>query len=107
MKTLVIHAPSSKAQGEGKRSFEETVKRQIGDGYVIARTELPLITPGCNVVVLDNETEKRAEGKLVKLEQEGFTNTGMLRYNVHMKDLRKVSYKPIGVRLNHRGIAII
>jgi hypothetical protein len=107
MKTLVIHAPSSKVNREGKRSFEETVKAEIGDGYAIARTEYPLISIGCDVIVLDNETKKRAEGKLVKLEHEGFTKTGMLRYNVHMENVRCVAYRPIPVRLNHRGIAII
>lgn len=106
MKTLVIHAPKSKAK-DGKRSFDETVKKQIGDGYAIARNECGLIQPGCDVIVLDNEAKRRAEGKLIKLEHDGWTETGMLRYNVHMENLTEVPYRPINVRLKHRGVAII
>ncbi len=77
----------------------------MGDGYAIASTELPLITPGCGVWVLDKEKEKRAEGTLVKLEPEGSTKSGIQRFNVYMKDLRMVPYQ--NVKLNKRGIAII
>lgn len=107
MKTLVIHAPSSKSVGESKRSFEETVRTKIGDGYALSRNEYALITLGCDVIVLDNETKRRAQGKLTKLVQDGSTKTGMLRYNVHMDHLQIVPYTPIPTRLNHRGIALL
>jgi hypothetical protein len=80
---------------------------QIGDGYAISRSEYGQITPGCRVIVLDNETRRRAEGTLVKLEPDGWTNSGMQRYDVYMRDVSEIRYEPVGIRLNHRGIAIM
>jgi hypothetical protein len=105
MATLVINAPTRRAQAEGARSFEKTVESCIGDGYAITRNELALITPGCTVVVLDKDAERRAEGMLVRLEPNGCTENGIHRFNVHMKELRKVQYLP--ERLSRRGVAVI
>jgi len=58
------------------------------------------------VVVLDKDAKKRAEGKVVSLKATGEKiPQGMLRYDVHMADLRQVQYKP--ERLQHTGIAVL
>jgi hypothetical protein len=101
---LVIHAPKSKVQSENKRSFERTLETGIGDGYAVTRNELALLTPGLNVVLLDKDTRRRAEGELVKLEPNGWTRSGIQRYDVYTSNLKVVPYRP--ERLNRRGIAI-
>jgi hypothetical protein len=121
MKTLVIFVPSSKAQEEGKRSFAETLKKRtaegysIGDGYAIASTEIRYVINGCDVIVVDEETQRRAEGKLVKLVRDVQTKTGMWRYNVYMErleELEEKDYKPIPYTKaqkaqRYRGILIV
>lgn len=57
------------------------------------------------VIVLDNEAKNRAVGRLVRIEQNGWTETGMPRYDIHMDDVRPVRYEY--TQLNRRGIAII
>ena len=105
MATLVIHAPSEKVQSEQKRSFESTVRLGVGDGYAIARDLRARITLGCRVVVLDKGGERRAEGTLVRLVATSKTGNGIQRYDVHMKDLKEVPYKP--ENLNRNGVAVI
>ena len=105
MTTLVIHAPSGKTQQEGKKSFDDTLKDGIGDRYAIDRNSYRQLDSGCDVVLLDKDTKRRAEGTLVRLEEAGSTETGMLRYNVHIENLRMVTYKP--ERLTRCGIAVM
>jgi hypothetical protein len=105
MSTLVIHAPRTKAEVEEKRSFETTLTSCIGDGYAITRKEIALITPGCRVVVLDKDAKRRAEGTLVKLEPNGWTESGIERYDVHIAHLRIVPYAPEA--LTRRGVAVL
>lgn len=105
MTTLVIHAPTAKARKEGKRSFEETVKAQIGDGYAIAKKLVSQLSSGNKVVVLDKWKDARAEGKLVQLVKKEKAGNGIQRYDVHIRDLKIVPYKPES--LNRNGIAII
>lgn len=102
---LVIHAPTSKAQSERKRSFSETVDTKVGDGYALSRNEYPLAMKCSEVIVLDNERENRAKGRLVRIEQEGWTRSGMPRYNIHMDNLRIERYEY--VKVNRRGIAFV
>jgi hypothetical protein len=104
MTTLVIHTPSSKVVQEAKRSFEKTLESKVGDEYAIYRPLLPRLNPGCRVVVLDKDQEKRAEGTLVKLEPRSKTDNGIQRYDVHIVDLKRVEYQPEA--LNRCGIAV-
>jgi hypothetical protein len=105
MTTLVINAPKAKAEQEGKRSFVDTLASGVGDGYAIWRSLFAQLSPGCRVVLLCKDAEKRAEGRLVKLEPNGKTDSGVQRYDVYMASLREVEYK--SERLNRNGVAII
>ena len=94
MLTLVINAPKAKAQEENKRSFKITFDRRIGDEYAIWSHWVSFIVPGCNVVLLSKDEELRAEGELVELVPKSKTGSGIQRYDVHMKNLKMVPYKP-------------
>lgn len=61
MPKLVIHAPLSKAQQQGKRSFAQTIATGVGDGYAINRRLRQQLNPGDGVVVLDKDTRQRAD----------------------------------------------
>jgi hypothetical protein len=103
MSTLVIHAPKTKTYENGSRSFEETLRLSVGEEYAIPHDVASQI-PGWAVVVLSKDAKLRAEGKLVRLTPCGKTQTGMQRYIVGMKNLKRVPYKP--ERLGRTGIAI-
>jgi len=105
MPTLVIHAPRTMAQSQNKRSFQQTVQTGVGDGYAITQKERALITSGWDVVVLDKDSRNRAEGKLVRLDPNGWTKSGIQRYDVHIARLTSVPYQPEA--LNRRGVAIL
>jgi hypothetical protein len=57
------------------------------------------------VVLLCKDTEKRAEGKLVKLVPTGKTDNGIERYDVYFENIKMVPYK--AERLNRNGVAVI
>jgi hypothetical protein len=82
MTTLIIHAPQKTAEQEGKRSFDCTIALGIGEAYAIPKAEVDRLVRGDNVVVLSKDEERRAEGTLVELRQNGETETGMKRYDV-------------------------
>jgi len=105
MTTLVIHAPTSKVVSELKRSFENTLKTCIGDGYALTKSERAQISTGCKVIVIDKDTGKMAEARLVKLEHDSWTKNGIERFNVFMSDIQRVGYRSIA--LNRRGVALI
>jgi hypothetical protein len=97
MKTLILYVPRSKTVAVGAASFQRMFANAIGEGYAIASTEVPHVVPGRNVVLLDIETKQRAEGKLRLLtphRPDPKTNGGMLRYDVHIDQLKKVQYAP-------------
>ncbi|NQT74322.1 MAG: hypothetical protein HQ553_16390 [Chloroflexi bacterium] len=104
MPCLVIHAPSNKP---GKTSFKKTVADQKGNRYAINSKIAPKAQPGCTVIVLDKPWKQRAEGILVELEflTGDKAGAGIQRYNVHMKGLKQVPYKP--ERLNRNGVNFI
>ena len=104
MTTLVIHAPKWRAQQDA-RSFENTFASGVGDGYAIASRLYAQVHVGCKVVLLCKETRKRAEGQLVGLDPDEKTGNGIQRYNVRMKNLQMVPYKPES--LNRNGVAVI
>lgn len=106
MTTLVIHAPDRRAKS-GSKSFEAVLADGIGDKYAIFQKDVGRLVSGSKVVLLRKDKEKsRAEGILLQLVDTGKkTPQGILKYNVHFKDQKVVSYKP--ERLNRFGISII
>jgi hypothetical protein len=105
MLTLVINAPKTKVQEENKQSFEKTFRSGIGDEYAIWSHWVPLLVTGSRVVLLSKDEELRAEGELLELIPKSKTGSGIQRYDVHIKNLKMVPYKP--ERLNRNGVAII
>jgi hypothetical protein len=105
MSALVIHAPKRKVEAEGKRSFEETLRTGVGDGYAIARSLVKQVNPGSKVILLDKWRDLRAEGVLLQLVPTEKTGNGIQRYDVHVKDWRSVPYKTESV--NRNGVAVI
>jgi hypothetical protein len=105
MPSLVIHAPHGRVQEENKRSFNETFETGIGDEYAIPSRLAALLSPGCKVILLSKDEQKRAEGELVKLEPRSKANNGMQRYDVHVRSLKMVPYK--GEVLLRSGIAVV
>ncbi len=55
--------------------------------------------------MLSKDELKRAEGELDKLVPTVKTRNGIQRYDVYIKNLRMVSYKPES--LNRNGVAVI
>jgi hypothetical protein len=100
----VINAPKS-AVKQGSRSFQNTFTSRIGEEYAISAGLYSLLSPGCTVALLSKDEKLRAEGKLLKLVPKSWTNNGLRRYDVHIKNLKMVAYKP--ERLNRNGIAVI
>ncbi len=105
MSTLVIHAPRAKVEEEQKRSFKTTLQSGVGDEYAIASSLVRRLSPGCKVVVLSKDEGLRAEGELVMLVPKSKTANGIQRYDVHVKNLKIVPYKP--ERLNRNGVAVL
>ncbi|MCX6048570.1 MAG: hypothetical protein NT075_25995 [Chloroflexi bacterium] len=111
MKSLVINAPKSQVDQGIKKSFQRTMSSGVGEGYAISKNlydELCIdgkISSDCGVVLLSKDQKLRAEGILVKLVCAGKTKTGMQRYDVHIDELKPVTYKTES--LNRMGIAII
>jgi hypothetical protein len=105
MSTLVINAPKAKVIQESKQSFEATFASGVGDGYAIAKSLFGQVSTGSGVVLLDKDQEKRAEGTLVQLVPTEKTGNGIQRYNVHIRNLKMVPYKPES--LNRNGVAVI
>lgn len=105
MPTLVIHAPLSQVKRAGKKSFERTLKTGIGQGYAIARSLREHCKSNCRVVLLSKDEKKRAEGRLLRLVLTKKVGSGIQRYNVHTKAMKRVTYKP--ERLNRNGVAVL
>jgi transcriptional regulator with XRE-family HTH domain len=108
--TLVLSAPRATA-ARGKKSFERTFNSGVGEDYAIAKDDAARLQAELQagntvvVVVLSKDETQRAEGTLVKLVPNGRTRTGMQRYDVYIKDLNKVEYKP--ERLGRTGVSVI
>jgi len=107
MPTLVIHAPKR----SGKRSFEQILKDSMGPGYIIFQGDEVAFYPNpkpCSRVVLlrNNNTKTRAEGRLVKLTPDPKkTKTGKQRYDVYFADAKTVDYEY--EKVNRCGVAVI
>lgn len=108
MTTLVIHTPDYKVRNTWPKSFEKVLADGIGEGYGIYEKYISILTSDCKKVVLlrKDKNRKRAEGIFIKLEKtERQARPGIWRYNVHIKGLTEVYYKP--EKLNRLGWAII
>jgi hypothetical protein len=105
MPSLVINAPRNQVHENKKKSFDSTFGTGVGDGYAINRNLFSQIYPGCGVVLLSKDQKLRAEGKLVKLVPSFKTGNGIQRYDVYVKDFKRVPYLP--ERLNRNGVAVI
>jgi hypothetical protein len=103
--TLIIHAPKEKVDAEGHPSFARTLDSGVGEGYAISKADAARLGPGDAVVVLSKDERRRAEGRLEKLVPNGRTESGMQRYDVHIKDLKVVDYKP--ERLGRTGVSVV
>ena len=107
MITLVIHAPDHRVKRTGAKSFEAVLADGIGKGYILSQREVSKLLPGSKVVLLRKDgLERRAEGWLVVRPVPTMkTPRGKQRYDVHINDLREVSYQP--EKLNRYGVAVI
>jgi len=65
----------------------------------------PNLVPDARWCCWVKDEQKRAEGELIRLVRNGKAGNGIQRYDVHIKNLRMVSYKPES--LNRNGVAII
>jgi hypothetical protein len=106
MPTLVIHAPDYRVKPNVK-SFEAIMADGIGDGYAIFQTDKDRLHSGCTVVLLRKDrNRKRAEGRLVKLEEiNRKTPQGIQRYDIYFNERKHVPYK--AEKLNRYGVAVI
>ena len=111
MPSLVIHTPDSQLDREGTKSFEETFESGVGSAYALNSKIYQQIHHGCRVVLLCKNRKLRAEGQLVRLEpatKDGrpwITRNHIQRYNVFVRNFKKVPYRPEA--LNRNGVAVI
>lgn len=104
MTILVINAPRQMVRAQRKKSFAKTFSSRIGKGYAIWSRWFARCYPGCKVVLLSKDERKRAEGKLVKLVPVSKARNGIQRYDVYIRNLTKVTYRP--EPLNRNGVLV-
>jgi hypothetical protein len=95
MKTLLLAAPKDKDTASGlHRAFNHMIANRVGPEYAIAKSLLIQIVTGMKVVVFDRAGHGRqAQGVVAGVKPTGNkTRTGMLRYNVLIRDLNEVAY---------------
>lgn len=107
MPTLIVHAPHSQVQQNQKKSFNQTVATEIGEGYAIWGSLFNQLSPGDEVVVICKVHHKQAVGRIKALKPVEKTRTGMQRYDVIMTDLKPVPYTHGTTNLNRNGVAVI
>ena len=105
MATLVINVPLRMALQQGKRSFEETIFTGIGDRFVISSNQLQQLGTGNELIVLDKDTQQRAEGTLVGLQPNDWTLDHKQRYDVFMQNMVLAQYQ--NVPLRRWGVSVI
>ena len=107
MATLYINAPRAKAETDGRRSYEETLTKAIGDGYAIPKADAELCIPGSTVIVLCKDKGKQAQGQLKELVPTGGKNgQNILQYDVHIENLQEVPYGPTP-NLRRQGVLVV
>ena len=108
MTTLYLNVPKDKVDGEGKKSYADTLNSAIGSGYAIPLTQAMLCAPGSGVVLLCQATRQRAQGKITKLMPTGeTTGGGMMRYDVHMEKVSAASYSPAPANFGRTGVLVV
>jgi len=78
---------------EGSPKFEQTESTGIGVRFWIRETSLKKLSAGMSVVIARRDVrKKRAEGKLIKWVQHGWTNQNppQPRYDLYIDELIKV-----------------
>jgi hypothetical protein len=93
---------------DGAQPFARIVEERLGPGYAIPSryADEILANPSRWRVLLIDKTEHNAvTGKLVKLVPTGERGGSILRYDVHMDELKPAEYKNIS--LSRTGIAIL
>ena|SRR5579872_2176502 len=108
MKTLLLSAPRDKDSASNlHRTFESILASHIGPDYAIYRNLVSEIATGMKVVVFDRTARRQAEGAVESLNATvNKTAGGVLRYNVHIRNLQVVQYtNPPNV--NRCGVNIV
>jgi hypothetical protein len=104
-KQLILSAPYSRYKGTGE-TFDEMVSSGLGPGYIFSANDVKQLTPGCTVVHLDKDKERRAESKFKKLVIAAKAGNGQQRYDVYFENAKAVPYKSETLRRNS-GVAVI
>ncbi len=108
MTTLYLNVPIDKVDGEGKKSYADTLNSAVGSGYAISMRQAMQCVPGSGVVLLCQATGRRAEGRIKVLKMTGeATGSGIVRYDVNMENLTAVSYSPAPANFGRTGVLIV
>lgn len=108
MTTLYLNVPKDKVDGEGKKSYADTLASAIGGGYAMSMDNALKCVPGSSVVLLCQATGQRAQGKVKALKMTGeVTGSGIVRYDVYMEDLEAVPYRPAPANFGRTGILFV
>jgi hypothetical protein len=105
MYSLVLNAPKQQENQKDKKSFRETLATGIGEGYALNKKILSKIQEGCKVILLSKDQKLRAEGILEKLIPTIKTKNHIQRFNIKIKNFKKVEYKD--EKLNRNGVNIV
>ena len=107
MVTLYLNVPKDKTDGEGKKSYADTLCSAVGSGYAIPKEQALLCVPGSRVVLLCQATRQRAQGRLKCLTPTGeTTGSGMIRYDVALEEAAAVSYSSAPAHFGRTGVLI-
>lgn len=108
MTILYLNVPKDKVDGEGKKSYADTVNSAVGSGYAIPMGQAIQCVPGSGVVLLCQMTGQRAEGKIKTLKMTGeVAGNGIVRYDVRMEGLVAMPYKPPPANFGRTGILVV
>lgn len=108
MTTLHLNVPKDKADGEGKKSYADTLASAIGSGYAIPMGQAVKCVSGSDVVLLCQITGQRAQGRIKALKPTGEkTGSGMVRYDVHREDLEAVPYRSAPANFGRTGVLVV
>ena len=107
MTTLYLNVPKDKVDGEGKKSYQDTLRSAIGSGYAIPMGQAEQCVPGSGVVLLCQATRQRAEGKIMELKPAEKAGNGMVRYDVYIENVAAVPYCPAPANFGRTGILVV
>ena len=108
MTTLYLNVPKDKVDGEGKKSYQETLNSAVGSGYAIPRGSAMQCVPGLRVVLLCQATRQRAQGKMKELKPTGEkAGNGIMRYDVHLEEVSAAPYAPAPANFRRTGVLVV